>query len=498
MRKGFVVLLAALVVAMFAVPAMAGTEVSGFYRSKGFVSNFKTAATSASVAKDAPTAAYLEQRLRTRFAFGEENVKVVWFSEIDFTWGDAAGSTPVAIVQNATGTPNPTVGYSTLGAQRNSGGALGGDRINLETKNVFVWFKLPNTSLDFTVGLQGQSDAYAGLLFGAADMAGIFANGKFEPVTYKLGFAKLYENSTSKTDDMTLYVASVGFVPVKEVKLGLNFYFLQDDTGKVGGVTQFPFNPLTQVALDNTLNKKRIYTPGVDVAFKLGPATLSAFALYQTGKIEFLVPGASDLDIKGFAGDVRADLNVGPGKAFIEGLYISGGDGTGDEYESIITLSDVNASPGGNSFFARTDMMILLVNADDINTSQALIGAAASVTPGGSALSSRFGTCVTSPGNCGRGIWHVAAGYTQKLGDRLTAKVGAGHLRATKLLVSDASFMDKTMGTEVNANVNYNIMKGLDFGVYGAYAWLGDFYKPNATDDPDDPFDVHFRLNYAF
>ena len=29
------------------------------------------------------------------------------------------------------------------------------------------------------------------------------------------------------------------------------------------------------------------------------------------------------------------------------------------------------------------------------------------------------------------------------------------------------------MGTEVNANVNYNIMKGLDFGVYGAYAWAG-------------------------
>ena len=33
------------------------------------------------------------------------------------------------------------------------------------------------------------------------------------------------------------------------------------------------------------------------------------------------------------------------------------------------------------------------------------------------------------------------------------------------------------MGTEVNANVNYNIMKGLDFGLYGAYAWLGDFFK---------------------
>jgi hypothetical protein len=482
MRKGFVVLLAALVVAMFAVPTMAGTEVSGFYRAKGYMSNsFKDGVTAPTIANDPATSAYIDQRLRVRFAFGEENVKVIWFNEVDFMWGDTAGSA------------------TTAGVGRNTGGALGGDRINLETKNIYLWFKYPNTSLEFTVGLQGQSDAYAGLLFGAADMAGIFASGKFDPVTYKLGFAKLYENDTNATDDMTLYIASVGFVPVKEVKLGLNFYYLQDDTGKdntanagtnnAGAI--LPFAPLTTAGLGE-LNKKRIYIPGVDVAFKLGPATISAFALYETGKIEPLDPTLAEVDVKGYAADVRADLNLGPGKAFIEGLYVSGGDGEGDEYESIITLSDVNASPGGNSFFARTDMLILLVNADDINTSQSLIGAA------GSAGSAAFGACNTSPGNCGRGIWHVAAGYTQKLGDRLTAKVGAGHLRATKKLTSDASTMDKTMGTEVNANLNYNIMKGLDFGIYGAYAWLGDFYKTTPTADPDDPYEAHFRLNYAF
>ena len=45
------------------------------------------------------------------------------------------------------------------------------------------------------------------------------------------------------------------------------------------------------------------------------------------------------------------------------------------------------------------------------------------------------------------------------------------------------------MGTEVNANVNYNIMKGLDFGLYGPYACLGDFFKSNLADsvDPDNP-----------
>ncbi len=465
MRKCLVVLLAAVVVVMFAVPAMAGTEVTGFYRTKGYVSNFKDSAGGPTIAKDAPSAAYVEQRLRVRFAFGEENVKVVWFSEIDFNWGDqAGGSLPIG----------------SAGAGRNTGGALGADRINLETKNVYVWFKLPNTSLDFTVGMQNQSDSYAGLIYGAADFAGIFMNGKFEPVTYKLGWAKLYENNVQKADDLTLYVASVGFVPVKDARLGVNFYFLQDDTGKVADVNELPVNP------GAALNKKRVYIPGVDGAFKVGPVTLSAFFIYETGKIESTTtPAAPDIDIKGYAGDLRADANFGPGKLFVEGLYVSGGDGTGTDYKSIITLSDVNASPGGNSAFVRTDMSILLGNADDINTNQALVGAA------GSASSQ-------SPGNGGRGITHVAVGYTMKLADKLTGKVGAGWLQATKKLATDASFRDKDMGTEVNANLNYNIMKGLDFGVYGAYAWLGDFFKIDAATDPDDAYDVHFRLNYAF
>jgi len=487
MRKGFLIMLAVVLVAALAAPAMAGLDVTGFVRDKGYVSNFKNGATAPVLQKDAPAAAYVEQRFRAKFSFGEENVKAVWFVETDFgAFGDSAGS---AVPANTTG-----------GAFRNSGGALGGDRINLETKNIYIWFKLPNTSLDFTVGLQNVSDAYAGLLFGASDMAGIFAKGKFEPVDYVLGWSKFYENSNLKADDMTLYVASAKFAPTKDVKLGLNFYFLQDDTGKVSTANQLPFgtstiSPALFGSAVTNLNKKRIYTPGVDVSFNAGPATVSGFALYQFGKVDFL-DNTSDVDVKGFAADLRGDMNVGPGKFFLEGLYVSGGDNVANEYKSIVTLNDVNASPGGNSFFARTDMMILLPNGDDINTSSALVGAAGVATGGN-----------TSPGNGGRGIWHVAAGYTQKLGDKLTGKVGAGYLAATKLLLTDqggATFATtkkgKGMGTEVNANVNYNIMKGLDFGVYAAYAWLGDYFKSSLAGavDPDDVYDVHFRLNYAF
>lgn len=493
MRKGFLIGLAVVLVAVLAAPAMAGMDASGFVRVKGYMSNFYTGSSANPTLKnDAPTQAYVEERLRAKFSFGEENVKAVWFLETDFSaWGDQAGGT------NST-TPN-------TGASRNAGAALGGDRVNLETKNIYIWFKLPDTSLDFTVGLQSQTDAYAGLLYGGADMAGIFMTGKMEPVSYKLGWAKLYENDTAKSDDMALYVAEANFVPTKNVKLGVNFYYLQDDTGKVSAATELPGGLNTiQTSLVGgaftALNTKKIYTAGLNGTFNAGPVTLTGFGLYNWGKIEFT--GGTpppDIDVNGYALDLRAEMKLGPGKGFLEGIYISGGDNNANEYKSIITLSDVNASPGGNSAFSRTDMMILLANGDAINTAQSFIGSSG-------VAQSAAGPGNTSPGNGGRGMWHIGAGYTMPLAKQLTGKVGAGYLAASESLKGtaaqggDNNRKGKDMGTEVNANLNYNILKGLDFGVYAAYAWVGDFFKSNlpGAQDPDDVYDVHFRLNYAF
>jgi hypothetical protein len=249
MRKGLIVLLAAALAVAFALPAMAemipnNLKVSGFYRSKAWMSNFFNGGTSVlptDTLED--TNAYVEQRLRIKFEFGNENVKAVWFTESDMNWGDSAGSAAPGA------------------AARNSGGALGGDKVQTETKNVYVWFKVPDTSLDFTVGLQSQSDAYAGLIYGGADMAGIFMNGKYEPVTWKLGAAKLYENATQRTDDQTLYVAEVKFVPAKDLFLGFNFYYLQDDTNESGGnlpgpTAGFPF-----------VGSSKVYMPGITASF---------------------------------------------------------------------------------------------------------------------------------------------------------------------------------------------------------------------------------------
>jgi hypothetical protein len=468
MRKGLIVLLAAVVAVAFAMPAMAdliptNLKVSGFYRSKAWLSNFHDAGGAPSLRTDtlgdeAQTNAYVEQRFRVKFAFGTENVQAVWFLESDMLWGDNAGSTPSA-------------------SSRNSGGALGGDKVQTETKNIYVWFKVPDTSVDVTVGLQAQSDDYAGVLFGGADMAGIFVNGKFEPVSYRLGFAKLYENAVQKTDDMTLYIASVKFVPVKEAKLGLNFYFLQNDANKVAGTL-----PGTNVL--GYTNKAKVYMPGVDASFKAGPATISGFAQYQVGKFEAVSSANKDVDINAYLADLRLDMNLGPGKIFVEGLYLSGGDDPTDKYKAPITLATNEASPGGNSGYARTNMTILMAGPDTINVSQCLIGCSGAETS-------------PDPGNGGRGIWHAAAGYSQALTPKLKGQVNVGYLSATKKLNADTN-KGKDMGTELNARIDYNLAKGLDVGVVGAYAFIGDFYNSDGSPDIEDAWTSYARINYAF
>jgi hypothetical protein len=475
MRKGLIVLLAAVVVVAFALPAMAdliptNIKVNGFYRSKAWLSNFHDVGGGPSLRTDTPgdskqTNAYVEQRFRVRFAFGTESVQAVWYLESDMLWGDSAGSAAPGA------------------ATRNAGGALGADKVQTETKNIYVWFKVPDTSMEFQVGLQGQSDDYAGVIYGGADMAGIYAKGKLEPVSYRIGWFKLYENAVQKSDDQTLYIASVDLKPVKDARLGLNFYFLQDDSAKVSATNQLPSNPGA-----NTF-KARVYMPGVDGSIKAGPATISGFLMYQTGKIEAVNnPAQKDIDISAYMADLRADLAVGPGNAYIEGLYLSGGDDPGDKYKAPITLATRESSPGGNSSYTRLNTAILMASPDTINVSQCLIGCSG-------------GEMGSDLGNSGRGITALGAGYKQKLTSKVTGQFNVAYLAATKNLKTDSADgrSGKSMGTEFNARVDYNIAKGLDVGLVGAYVILGDLiHDPPPAQDFKDPWTSYARINYSF
>jgi hypothetical protein len=481
MRKGFLIVLMVALVTAIAAPAVADHELFGFYRTKGFVSNFKTFASgnhvNPSPADVAPTNSYVEQRLRLKFSMGEENVKAVAFFEQDMMWGDASAQ-----------------------VARNQGGAIQGDSINVETKNIYLWFKLPDTSAAFTVGLQNVSDPYRGTFFGGADMAGVTTTFKFAPLSFRLGGFTPWERNTNQADDTLLFIAEAKIAPVKDLNVGLNFYFIRDGADVVGTSSgELPATPNVNAmfvagataAVPAVPGVTRLYMPGVNFDFNAGVAKLSGFAFAQFGDRVY-DSGAAKTKFGGYAADLRVDANAGPAKVFLEGLYTSGDKpGTADKIEGVVVAEDFKMQSSSSNSYAM-DLQILTLNGDDLNTARALIYSPNNNrVQGGYAMSGvRLGSTL------------LAAGASMKLGDKMTAKVGAGYLRANQLAPTALSGtnlnVSKTMGTEVNGNVNYNIMKGLDFGLFGAYAWLGDGYKVSGSPEPDNLYDVHVRLNYAF
>ena len=494
MRKGWIVLLTAVLVVAFAAPAMADLKVTGFYRSKAMLSDFFDGGGGPSLRTNADkqSNAYVEQRARIKFDAGSESARAVFHFESDMNWGVGSGNSYV----NASGTGDQNVNNG-----RNGGGALSADTVQLETKEIYVWFKIPDTSITGKIGMQSVNDHYAGIFSNAADMAGMFFSGQFEPVKWTLGWATLYELNSTDTgdnsggygasDDTSFYLASVQFAPAKDMDLGVNFYYLQDDSGRNGGgfARLDPFQGLgTAGPLDGYTVK--VYMPGVNFAMNAGIAKISAFGFYQFGTADSW--DGSSFDINGFMVDLRADLKLGPGNFFAEGFYISGGNGDNSDYESIITLGDYqratngakNDGTGGNSGFGRTNMYFLF-GADSLNVSQCLIGCS------GGELGDSFG-------NSGRGLWHVAAGYSQKFTEKLKGAVNVGYAAAADTFASDdAEGRDKDIGTEVNARIDYTLSKGLDVSLVGAYLMAGDFVT--AAEDLDDSYYmVYGKIGYSF
>ena len=160
---------------------------------------------------------------------------------------------------------------------------------------------------------------------------------------------------------------------------------------------------------------------------------------------------------------------------------------TDGDYESIITLGDYqrgdagpgNDGTGGNSGFGRTNMYFLF-GADSLNVSQCLIGCS------GGELGDSFG-------NSGLGVWHVAAGYSQKFTEKLKGAVNVGYAAASETIGDQ----DDVIGIEFNARVDYTLSKGLDVSLVGAYLIAGDFVT--AAEDLDDQYYmVYGKIGYSF
>mgnify|MGYP001823925147 CR=1 FL=1 len=183
MKRLFICLVALIAVFALVMPASAAEmKINGIWNTKAYaVDNYD------GYDDTDDSYQYVTQRMRMYFnAIASENLKLVYKNEIDFRWGDDAF----------------TVG-------RNTGGGLGGDSVNLETKNIYLEFMVPDTPVKATIGLQGVT-LHKGW-FISDDVSASRFDMNFDPVsitTYVALADGTARGDTDSSDDIWHIVAS--------------------------------------------------------------------------------------------------------------------------------------------------------------------------------------------------------------------------------------------------------------------------------------------------
>lgn len=430
-----------------AAPAMAlENQFSGSFTSFYDLTNYSAVYGQKDPVKNAPTENYFVQRARLGYtAKASDSVKLVTMFELDYRF----------------------LGNSSYTTGRNTGGALGADSVNIETKNIYL--QLDNPGLLTKIGMQGVDDAFKGTIF-SADMAGIQFGHNYKNAGVAAGFFRWNDSGEAfslgkKVNDMFMLDAKYNFN--KDLKVGAAYYYITDNRPNgntitpVGAPIGFTANgdpiyaAVTTTA--NPANDIKVHTIGLNAEGVIGPLTLNGFAVKQFGDL------TATTSAKGYELNAGAKLNLGAaGTVRSELLYVSGG-------KNAFFNADKGNEGGG---FYDNEMVILSRDKNTFTLDAAI---------------------VFDVSNKGQGVIFGSLGYDYTFTNKLTGSANAGFAAVAK----DTSGVHESnyLGTEVNAELNYRYTDNLKFSARAGYVTLGDYYKGT---DNDNPYDAKLIVKYTF
>jgi hypothetical protein len=358
---------------------------------------------------------------------------LVYKNEIDMEWGDGAA-----------------------GVGRNTGGGLGGDQINLETKNVYLEFMVPDTPVKATLGLQGIT-LHKGW-FISDDIGAARFDMNFDPIsvtTYWAGAGGLEGNDSVSSDDNWQIVAS-GAYKAENMDARLTF-----------GYERLP-NDLTSA--DEPESNDLFLVMG---EFNMSFDMLSFFVI--AGKNFGEVKAESgDNDYKGYM--VDAGVSFALDMATIRArAFLASGDDEGDFEDDFQVMSGATMSwaeiiSDGYSY--------------DRNASLAQIGGA------------------NKPSN----MYAINLGADFKPTDTTTIKFDVYYvgMMEDRTIAGDE---EDEIGIEVDASLTQKIYDNLSMTIIGAYMFAEDGYGVyngvptainQADNSGDDAFHVGVGLDFKF
>jgi hypothetical protein len=428
-KKVLSVAVAGALTAATAVPALAlENEFHGSFISFYDLSNYSAAGNNAfetnptndrGLVKDAPTENYFVQRVRLGYtAKTSDNVKLVTKFELDYNfWGNSSYVTG-----------------------RGSGGAIGADSVNIETKNLYLDLDYPKY-VNAKIGMMGNTDAFKGVIFDA-DMAGVLFSHNYANAGVTAGFFRWKDNWTFD-NTTTIGKNTIDLLEVdgkysinKDVKVGAAYYYIKDDPASA-----------------------KIHTLGLNAEGAIGPVSVNGFALTQFGDL------SATQDAKGYALNLGAKMSLLGGTARSEFIYVAGG-------KHALYNAATGQEAGG---FYDSEMLILGRDKNTTTIDNAI---------------------VYSVSNYGQGVIMGSLGYDYAFTDKLSGSSNVGFAAIANDDTATYGGGDSNyLGTELNAEANYKLTANVTLGARGGYVFLGDYFKGlNA----DNPYDLKILAKYSF
>lgn len=476
MKRTIIGVLCLALLCAISAPAFAlETTLSGFYKLRMIGDNFSARNNFiGDLVDNNKDEAVVDQRLRMKLNTKvNENLSFVYYAEVDMQFGDES--------------------YSNDG--RNDGGAIGGDTTNLETKNLYIDVKVPDTDLAVRAGLQGLDDNYNYTFFGA-DMAGIKLDTKVGPAAVTAGWFNLGNGGRfQNSDNLNLWALQTNFTPSENLKLGVDYYYYQNqgsDPGQQLYASYFGTADIGEVSGKSTnwsatREAMDLHYLGGHADFKLGSISLTGWVNTNIGSVDNLTINGTpmDVDVQGYAGSIKATTVLNGFSLAARGTFFSGDDDLSDGDADFI----INPLATESFAFATDGFMIMT---PDINWNS--VG--------------QYGFAMVDAAWAGYGLISGNVTASFKPSETTYVKGGIGYFASLEDSVKDdrTSRKGTTLGTEFFLRAGIKVDKNLDLSLNGAYATLGDFYDNNGggqsanvlASDIDDPYEVYAQATLSF
>jgi hypothetical protein len=401
---------------------------------------------------------WFDQRLRIYFTFvGSENLQLVTKWEADTAWGDESDK------------------YG-----RHGGGDIGADATNLEMKNVYLDFNIPNTEVRASVGVQGIV-LMEGWMFDD-DASGAVFRTNFDPIGVTLGYvAAINEDAYDESEDMDdfflelkydgggpIYGSLTGFWQHARDNAGVEHF--AEEGAMLDGV--FDLNAAGEVT-DNDL-----FNLGANIGYKTDWMNAYVNFIKNFGSYDYdeYNGDSGSGDYKGWMVEAMSEFYWEAFTFTLGGFYTSGDDDDDDDIDYFVY-------PDG--YDGAWSVILGLDDTLDVDT-EVGFDAEQSVDQGAYYAADH-------PTN----LFVLTAGTSWQALEETKLTFNYYYVMTSEDVVSDENGdKDDTVGHEVNFFLDQGVVDGLELRLVGAYLFADDAYKVN--NDDDDAYEVGARLQWKF